>query len=122
MKYEITAKRLREALNDCNMSAQDLVNQTGINKSSISQYVNGSHTIGNVKAYKIGKVLKVNPMWLMGFEDVEKYERLTSFYPEMSETELNYSEEFTQDAINLYSKYIAADAKTRKMVDMLLNE
>lgn len=122
MKYELTAKRLREALNDCNMTAQDLVNSTGINKSSISQYVNGSHTIGNVKAYQIGKVLKVNPLWLMGFEDVDKQERLTSFYPDMSEEEINYSKEYTLDAIKLYNKYIAADKKTRKMIDMLLEE
>lgn len=112
MKYEETAKRLREALTDNNMTAQELCNKTGINKSSISGYVNGSHTIGNVKAYKIAEVLSVNPMWLMGF-DVSKHEAMATIDP---------VESYNKEALAFYAKYLGADRKTRKMIDLLLEE
>lgn len=43
----------------------------GISKLSISQYLNGSHAPSNISSGKIGKVLNVEPLWLMGF-DVEQ--------------------------------------------------
>lgn len=68
MKYSKTARRLSEALNTNNMRAQDLANATGINKASISQYVNGSHSPSNISAGKMASVLNVSPLWLMGFD------------------------------------------------------
>lgn len=67
MKNQITAIRLREALSEKNMSQQELSDKTGINKASISQYVNGSHKPSNISSTKIWEVLNVNPLWLMGF-------------------------------------------------------
>ena len=71
MKYEKTAKRLMKALSDNNMRAQELSNKTGIGKSSISHYINGSHAPSNISAGKMADVLGVSPLWLMGF-DVEE--------------------------------------------------
>lgn len=68
MKFSETARRLSEALNMNNMRAQDLANATGINKASISQYVNGSHSPSNISAGKMAPVLNVSPLWLMGFD------------------------------------------------------
>ncbi len=68
MKNELTAKRLQIALSRSNMIPQDLADASGVSKSSISQYVNGSHSPSNISAAKIGKVLNVNPLWLMGFD------------------------------------------------------
>lgn len=68
MKYQTTATRLRLAMEAKNMKAQELADKAGIHKSSISQYVNGSHTPSNIKAGKMGEVLGVNPLWLMGFD------------------------------------------------------
>lgn len=70
MKNELTAKRLQIALSNKEMKPQELADKSGVSKSSISQYVNGSHAPGNISAKKMGKVLNVEPMWLMGF-DVE---------------------------------------------------
>lgn len=44
MKYEETAKRLRYALQECGLSQQELASRSGVSKSSISQYINGTHT------------------------------------------------------------------------------
>lgn len=68
MKYEKTSKRLREALGDNNMKPQELADLSGVSKSSISQYVNGSHKPSNLSAGKMASVLGVTPMWLMGFD------------------------------------------------------
>ena len=83
MKTMVTAQRLVEALNERHMIAQDLANATGIGKSSISQYINGSHTPSNTKAGMIGEVLGVNPLWLMGY-DVPKYMTISDIIEEDS--------------------------------------
>lgn len=69
MKHELTSQRIRKALSDNNMKAQELSDRSGVGKASISQYVNGSHQPSNIAASKIGKVLNVNPLWLMGLDD-----------------------------------------------------
>lgn len=112
MKYPITSQRLIEALNDKSMSAQELSNKTGIAKSSISGYVNGVHTIGNVKALEIGKILGVSPMWLMEF-DSPKYETFIESNPSNKES-------FQEAALEMYCKYLAQDSKTRRIIDQLL--
>lgn len=77
MKNELTAKRLQMALTDANISQQELAEKSGVSKASISQYMNGSHAPGNISAKKMGKILNVESMWLMGF-DVEKKKEITS--------------------------------------------
>ena len=78
MKNEITAKRLQIALANANMKPQELADKSGVGKSSISQYVNGSHAPSNISSGKMGKVLNVNPLWLMGFDAPMKLEQKTS--------------------------------------------
>lgn len=68
MKHEITARRLQQAMHNINISAQELSNASGVAKASISQYVNGSHRPSNISSGKMAKILKVNPLWLMGFD------------------------------------------------------
>lgn len=72
MKNPVTAQRLRQAMDEMNMKAVELSERSGLGKSSISQYLNGSHSPSNISSGRMGKVLKVNPLWLMGF-DVSKY-------------------------------------------------
>ena len=68
MKNEITAKRLAFALSNLNMKPQELANKSGVSKASISQYINGSHAPSNISSGKMGPVLGVDPLWLMGFD------------------------------------------------------
>ena len=67
-KNLLTAKRLSLALSNMNMIPQELSNTSGVNKSSISQYLNGSHSPSNVSSEKMAKILNVNSLWLMGFD------------------------------------------------------
>ena len=50
------------------LRASELARLSGINKASVSQYLNGSHTPSNFSAAKMGPILGVNPVWLMGFD------------------------------------------------------
>lgn len=68
MKNEITAKRLSLALANSSMKPQELSDKSGVSKASISQYINGSHAPSNISSGKMASILKVNPLWLMGFD------------------------------------------------------
>ena len=68
MKSPITAQRLSLALTNANMIPQELSNASGVNKASISQYLNGSHSPSNISSGKMAQVLNVSPLWLMGFD------------------------------------------------------
>ena len=84
MKYELSARRLVEAMNDNGITQQELANKTGINKASISQWVNGKNVMGNLSAFEIGKTLGVAPEWLMGIPLVAKFD-LNIEYHKMNE-------------------------------------
>lgn len=91
MKHEVTAKRIREALSDAKLKPQELAEKSKVSKSSISQYVNGSHQPSNISSGKMAKVLGVEPMWLMGF-DVPKKKVLT---PEVAKDDFRFLEKFS---------------------------
>ena len=109
MKYEKSAFRLREVLDENHMSQQELADKSKVGKASVSHYVNGSHEPGNKSAYQMAKVLGVTPAWLMGF-DVPKYPSKTV---DEAEQELTEAEE-------LYKRYQGAIPEIRAAVDSLL--
>lgn len=62
------AKRLDKALNIAGISAADLARASEVPKSSISQYLSSDHIPSEENATRMGNVLNVNPLWLMGFD------------------------------------------------------
>lgn len=112
MKNELTAKRLQLALLDMGISQQELAEKSGVSKASISQYVNGSHAPSNISSGKMGKVLNVEPMWLMGF-DVAMRKEISS---ESAKNDMAFLEKFS--LLNERDKKIVMS-----MIDsMLLNK
>ena len=108
MKYPIIAQRLKEAMNDQNMKAVELSAKSGVLKSSISQYINGSHSMSNKAAGAIGAVLGVNPVWLMGFDvDMDPF-------PD------SQSEQEKLKAMELYLMYKEATPDIQDAVELLL--
>ena len=100
MRYELTAKRIKEAMTDVCMSQQELAVKSGIGKSSISHYVNGSNEPGNKSAYALAEVLNVNPAWLMGL-DVPK-ESIETLQKNMVNARLDYVISNDDDEDNLH--------------------
>lgn len=54
--------------NYCDGNRMEFSRRTGVGKSSISQYVNGTNAPGNITASKIGNAFGLDPMWVMGFD------------------------------------------------------
>lgn len=72
-----TAERIKEGLALRNMKQSELVEKTGISKSSISTYIKGSYEPKQRNVYKIAKALGVNEAWLMGYDVT--YERKSNW-------------------------------------------
>ena len=77
------AERLRMALNFRNMKAAELSELTGINKSTISQYLSNEYVAKRDRIELFAKILNVNEAWLIGYDvpietnnqdDLEEYE------------------------------------------------
>lgn len=109
MKYETTATRLRTALGRSGMTQQQLADASGVSKSAISHCINGRHTITNLTAKPMAQVLKVNPLWLMGF-DVEMVER-----PDEIDVPLS------ADEVAIIDRYRKADDTTKSIIRKILN-
>ncbi|HEX2986057.1 MAG TPA: helix-turn-helix domain-containing protein [Caproiciproducens sp.] len=60
--------RLTKAMNIRGMKQSDLVEQTGIGKSSLSQYIAGKYEPKADKIYLLAKALNVSEAWLMGYD------------------------------------------------------
>lgn len=66
MDDKIFAKRMREAMDEKNMTSAELCRITGIGKSAISAYRSGKYLPKQNNTYFIAKALGVSPAWLMG--------------------------------------------------------
>lgn len=115
MKHEVTAKRLRAALDAANMIPAVLSERSGVSQSSISQYLSGSHAPSNVSSGKMAEILKCNPVWLMGF-DVDP----AAIAPAAADGSLSPAD-LTSPEREHIRKYRALDENGREMVDAVLD-
>ena len=106
-----TSERFREALLESGLSQQEVADKTGMNKVSVSQYVNGVHSPGLKKAGKLALIFNCNPLWLMGKDVPKENNKSTSF-----ENLKNYiantkmTDEEQEELLN-YAKYIVSKRK-----------
>ena len=84
MKYPEIARRFNYILNLRKMRAQELAVLAHMSKSAISHYVNGNRSPNNSTAVILGKILTVNPLWLMDLSD--KMDVESSSYYEKDDT------------------------------------
>ena len=133
MKNEVTAKRLSIALSNLNMRPQELAQKSGVNKASISQYMSGAHAPSNISSGKIGAVLGVNPLWLMGFDvPMERNANKNSasvLYNKLAQQGVDlsghkgssFSAEINENAISLLEKFYSLDKSGQDVVMMVLD-
>lgn len=112
--------RLKKALDIRGLTQKDLCSLTEINKSTISQYLNGLYEPSQSKMKIISRVLQINEAWLMGYDvpmeiqpflelslqeslHLEKYRKLNSSGRQRADQQL--------DDLLLISKYTAAEEK-----------
>ena len=68
MKTTDSQHRLLELMSSLNITQQDIADRTGIDKSSISLYVNGKREPRQDKVGIISEAYGLDPAWLMGYD------------------------------------------------------
>lgn len=126
MKITDSKHRLKELLNESGDTQNEMARKTGLTKSAISNYINGTRDPRQDAILKISNTYNVNPAWLMGC-DVPKYENkrddkdIASFFDEL----LNDDSINKKDIEEVKAILEKADAdkasKAFKMYDLFLN-
>lgn len=126
MKITDSRNRLKELLNESGDTQNEMARKTGLTKSAISNYINGTREPRQDAVLKISNTYNVNPAWLMGC-DVPKYENkrddkdIASFFDEL----LNDDSINKKDIEEVKAILEKADAdkasKAFKMYDLFLN-
>lgn len=70
--YNETARRLRKALSDANLTAIELSRKSGVSKSSISQFMGARGRPSSDAAEKLATVLGVSTPYLLGYDVPER--------------------------------------------------
>ena len=68
-KVSTTKNRLCEAMRIRNKKQVDLVNETGINKGTISRYLSGKYEPKTDTLAKLATALDCSEMWLLGYDE-----------------------------------------------------
>lgn len=110
------AERIKEALEIRRMRQVDLVEKTGIGKSSISTYISGEYEPKQRNIYKIAKALDVSEAWLMGYDVSMEREPRNIERPAFNTEHIVISD----GERSLLNKYRALDDKGKHTVDTIL--
>lgn len=73
-QVKIFAQRLNLAIEDRGISGRELGSASGISESNISRYRKGYAIPGRGKIMSLAGVLRVSPMWLLGFTEKKDYD------------------------------------------------
>ena len=63
----IVKDRLNEALKYRSLTASQLAEKSGVNKSSVSRYLSGERIPRSDAIYKMATALNVDPSWILGY-------------------------------------------------------
>lgn len=108
MKITDSKHRLKELLSITGDSQNEMGRKSGLTKSAISNYINGTREPRQDALLLLSKAYNVNPAWLMGLD-----------VPMRVESDIESNEKLTE-AEELYEKYKNAIPEIRNAVDSLL--
>ena len=124
MKNSDSRRRLLEMMQILNISQTDIVKRTGVQKSSLSNYVNGKRTPTQDQLSKIADPYGINPAWLMGYDVPMKTPKSVTISGHddgeiICMTSLPYSED-EQKARELFELYEQASPDVQRAVELIL--
>ena len=141
MKITDSRHRLKELLNESGDTQNEMARKTGLTKSAISNYINGTREPRQDAILKISNTYNVNPAWLMGcdvpkdsMEDLEKNiveQHLELFGKDYEDEGLTTEQQYLlnstvgnyheiKKAMELYNLYENAAPDDKKIVDIAL--
>lgn len=100
MNDNIISKRFKEALQTKGIKQAEVVEKTGIPKSSISSYLSGRYVPKQTNLYKIAKVLDVNVLWLMGYDVPMDADNSNTNVEQYAEHIQKYSDKFFEKLLS----------------------
>lgn len=93
-KISTTKDRLAEMMSILGITASDIVRKTGINKSTLSNYINGKRTAVQDQLSLIADPYGIDPAWLMGYD-----------VPMKAPVSIDdYSPDFVDRALDIYKR------------------
>lgn len=115
---QTTAQRIKQALEIRKMKQADLVEKTGISKSSISTYLSGKYEPKQTNTYLIAKALDVDPTWLMGLDvPMENKKNFLSDYEIASMMNKIRHDEDIQQLVKMY--YELSEENKKRVIDIM---
>jgi transcriptional regulator with XRE-family HTH domain len=111
--------RLREAMQNKNMKAVELMEKTGVPKSAISVYLSGKSKPKADRLYIIAKALDVSEAWLLGY-DVPKF-RTDEQKKNDQLAELIVKMRSNNTYFNLVAKLASVDDGRLELIDKLVD-
>lgn len=67
-RIDTTANRIKLAMKKAGKKQADIVRDIGIDKGSMSHYVNGKYEPKQDVVFKLARILDVSEMWLWGYD------------------------------------------------------
>lgn len=141
MKITDSRHRLKELLNESGDTQNEMARKTGLTKSAISNYINGTREPRQDAILKISNTYNVNPAWLMGcdvpkysMEDLEKNiveQHLELFSKDYEDEDLTAEQQYLlnatvgnyheiKKAMELYELYEKAEPSIKTAIETLL--
>lgn len=96
---ESCATRIKKALSIRNMKQSELCEKTKISKSVLSEYISGVYEPKQDRLLILAEALRVDPVWLMGFDvpmEKEKEKEKTPSKDDLTEGEMAMLKLFRQ--------------------------
>jgi len=116
MKITDTKHRLKELLNETGDTQNEMARKSGLTKSAISNYLNGTREPRQDAVYKLSVAYNVSPTWLMGL-DVNK-EIVTE--KKFDYDNIEVTSEHDKKALEMYEKFLQADESVKDAIRVLL--
>lgn len=107
MKITDSKHRIQELLDRLGISQSEFCNICGLNKSALSNYLNGDRVPRQDKLVMIADAFNISPSWLMGYDvpiDVQNFD----------------SDDLTQDERHIIKAYRNASEEIRAAVRAVL--
>lgn len=76
MKITNSRNRIKQLLNDSGDTQNEMARKTGLTKSAISNYINGTREPRQDAIYKLSEAYDVSPSWLMGLSSPKRDEEM----------------------------------------------
>lgn len=114
-KITDTRNRLIELMEYYNINQTELCNRSGLQKSALSNYLNGDREPRQNQISLIADAFNINPTWLMGY-DVQM--EMPEIKRESIESDISNADVFK--AVQMFKSFMSAPPEVKATIELLL--